>query len=259
MNYLRLIPLIGLLFLASCEEETECNCEPEDGAIKLSVSPRWGDQGFEFGAPLTNISGYDVYVQQLKFYLSDIRATKDNGEVVELSDIEFYDLREQQDEYIFTAPSGDYTSISFGIGVPVTMNGTEDPDFETGIYDSDHPLSVTNGMYWDWQDGYIFMTFQGRYDTLGTGNPDDLADYSNYAIHTGRDTCYREVTIGSGFGINEDMVEFNVIMDAEKFFYAAGDTIDLNEEDTFHGSLDNIETGIRFSNNISESLSGQVE
>ncbi|MDO7877398.1 hypothetical protein Q5H93_21840 [Hymenobacter sp. ASUV-10] len=51
-------------------------------------------------------------------------------------------------------PAGDYTGLTFMVGVDAARNTA---GAQTGA------LATTNGMYWDWNQGYIFLKMEGSW------------------------------------------------------------------------------------------------
>lgn len=77
------------------------------------------------------------------------------------------------------------STISFGLGLDAEQNASDPTTFETT-----HPLSSAQAMYWSWASKYRFVKADGRANFSGT-----LGAGDEYLIwHTGLDTLYREVT-----------------------------------------------------------------
>jgi len=103
-----------------------------------------------------NRSGQDYIVTNFKYYISNIRLTDANGKVFENKD-GYYLIREDEpgskDIELADIPAGNYTSISFMIGVDSLHNCT---GAQSGALD---PI---NGMFWTWNSGYIFFKLEGK-------------------------------------------------------------------------------------------------
>ncbi len=79
-------------------------------------------------------SGGGSWIEDESYYLVDVSQT--GGIEIVLTDI----------------PEDDYTEITYTIGVDSTRNVSGS---QTGA------LSTSNGMFWSWNSGYIFMKFEG--------------------------------------------------------------------------------------------------
>ncbi|WP_420149548.1 MbnP family protein, partial [Spirosoma sp.] len=54
-------------------------------------------------------------------------------------------------------PAGDYAGLTFLIGVD-SLRSLSDLDKRTDVLDP----GLNNGMYWDWNSGYIFLKLEGK-------------------------------------------------------------------------------------------------
>lgn len=103
----------------------------------------------------TNAAGNTYSVTTFKYYISNIKITKNDNTV--WSEPESYHLINAADpnSVLFTIPNvpfDTYKAIEFTIGVDSARNNS---GAQTGA------LAQTNGMFWDWNTGYIFMKFEG--------------------------------------------------------------------------------------------------
>lgn len=220
--------------------------------LKLELSAWFENEELAAGSEYLNISGYRINVTELKLYLSHIYLLRENGDTVDVSDIEFFDLTPGAEAITFSDfPTGSYTQIGFGIGVPAEMNSPANPDFNIAIYDSNHPLGVNNNMYWGWATGYRFVIFDGKYDTDAESD-DPLI--SGYSFHTGMDESYRQVNLQA---IDMEVVEGQTTtlyldFSVDRFFYSDTDEIDIAVDNQTHGT--NQELSDRLSNNIQQAV-----
>ncbi len=239
--------VMGILIGCDDDESTP------DSKLLMTFDPRFGGTEMQMGSTMESAEGYPFNTTAIKFYLSNIKLHSANGSTVVLSDIELVDLNANQRTLEFQIAPGSYSGISYDLGVSPNMNGTQDPDFSVAQYGPDHPLSVTNGMYWVWSSGYRFFTFEGRFNT-------DVNDHENlpmtYAFHTGTDTLYRELgtfqknmTADNG---NSILCAFAIEVDS--IFSSSTGVIDLAVENTFHGSPDQMELGIKVADNMAKSF-----
>lgn len=251
------ILLKGVAILALAVFVSSCNDDDDrDGTslLILAFDPRYNGEEIEIGERFENLHGYPVEVTDMKFYISNIKLHNfGGGSDRALSEIELIDIRENERTLQFMVPSESYSGVSFDLGVPPNLNGTQNPDFMTSIYDPNHPLSESNGMYWEWQSGYRFFTFQGRCDTVG--NAGELLPM-NFAFHTGTDTLFRSLpTFSESVSLEPDEIKtISFSIDVDSIFASATDTIDLRYERQFHGSFEQLSLGIKAANNTAAAI-----
>ncbi len=120
----------------------------------------------------TNASSEDFNISTFKYYVSNIELTDSKGSIYKVP--ENYFLIDQSEEsslkpMIEGIPAGDYTKISFTIGVDSARN------FAGAQTDALDPL---NGMFWTWNSGYIFVKLEGS-------SPASVATNNKLAFHIG--------------------------------------------------------------------------
>jgi hypothetical protein len=251
MKKVLFIALIACLAVA-CDDDEDST---PDAKLFMTFDPRFGGEDLQLGSTHTNVHGYPFNVSDVKFYISNIRLHESSGDFVEISDIELIRIQENKRSLEFVIPEGNYTGVSYDLGVPAAMNGTNNPDFSISQYPSGHPLSeVTSaGMYWQWASGYRFFSLDGRFDL--EPNTDDLLP-SPFSFHTGTDALFRELGVFQK-SVNIEPGEttlFSFAVDIDSIFATAADTINLAEVTSFHGSEDQMETGIKLANNMSKAF-----
>lgn len=252
-NFLMVLVFATALWSCDKEDDPIPPQAPTKSDLKLQVKAHFNGLPVNPGQVFLNVSSYRVNVIELKLYLSEIYAVKNDGQVVSLSDVALFNVTTGSDEIIFKdVDIASYQSLGFGIGVPPEMNSPDNPDFDESVFSSDHPLSVTNNMFWSWASGYRFVIFDGKYDTDGTGSGPLL---NGYSFHTGKDASYREVVFSdASFSVdaqtdNAVTVSFNMA----EFFYSESDTIDIAVDNQTHG--ENQVLSDRLSDNIQQSVS----
>ena len=218
--------------------------------VHFTLNPRWAGAPFDKTIVYTNAPGHRVLVQQLKLYLGDM-SLDSAGWSRGVEDIDLFDVTNGPVERYYMVEAGVYDHFRFGVGVPEDLNHT-DPV----LYPNGHPLSALSGMFWTWASLYRFMIFDGQWDAPGTTGPAPLPFL--LSVHTGLDTCYREVQLSgfldAGAGDTLDLV---LNIDLDRFFYNATDTFKLNETPQWHGEATDLSTGLRFSDLVSGSFSLQ--
>jgi hypothetical protein len=70
---------------------------------------------------------------------------------------------------INNVPAGEYSGIEFTIGVD-SLRSVSDMAKRKGILDKDSGPTNEEGMYWDWNPGYIFLKLEGESDSATSAN-----------------------------------------------------------------------------------------
>ena len=102
-----------------------------------------------------NDLGQAYTISKFKYYVGDIRLKKKDGS--EFSEPQYYLLNEDEEASrqisLNKVPDGDYTCISFLVGVDSIHNCS---GAQSGA------LDPVNGMFWAWNTGYIFLKLEGN-------------------------------------------------------------------------------------------------
>ncbi len=118
----------------------------------------------------TNVSGETFSVSKLKYFVSNFSLIKKDGSKYSVPQDSCYFLIDESDEAthepILNVPEGEYTSISFILGVD-SLRSTLDTDHRTGVL---NPATLAADMYFDQNSGYIFFNMEGSSAAAGTGN-----------------------------------------------------------------------------------------
>jgi len=176
---------LAMLILAGCKKDEEETTDPITetptyGEMELEMEHVFNDASFALGTSYTNSSGESVTFNTVKYYVSNVKLTKTDGTV--WSQPESYYLVDLSASgsnmlHIHDIPTGDYTSVTFTLGVDSTRNVS---GAQTGA------LSISNGMFWSWNSGYIFAKFEGDSDANVDGFSYHLGGFSgaNAALNT---------------------------------------------------------------------------
>ena len=240
-----------ILFIAACRTDepippATAPPEPTTATLRMHVVPEWDNAPFalftEYRAP------YDLrfQVEMLRLYLSDLRLVNDAGEEV-VSDVELLDLGDGAYNLDLKVPAGTWYGMRAGLGLPPALNHS-DP----ALYAQDHPLSVSTGMTWTWEEGRKFIILDGRYDPdpLGTGVLQD-----GFSVHTGRDTCYTQMELFPALPFRtavDSVAELTLRIDVSGFLGTAQDTVHVAVENQSHG--DNVPLALKITRNAARSF-----
>lgn len=113
----------------------------------------------------TTSTGETFTVSTFEYYLSNIKFTKSDGSSYAAPDTYFLVDQATSKSLSFAVPNvpvGEYTGVSFLVGVDAQKTGLTDPATFTG------DLNQANNMYWSWNSGHIFLKMEG---TLTSTSP----------------------------------------------------------------------------------------
>lgn len=242
---------IFLLFLlAGCERDLPIT---PAGNASSSTAPNFelvllgktGSQDLVLRQPFEMPDGSRIRLDELKMYISEIELQNTQGNWISVKDYLLADfsrshiaaktLHGKGERFGLKVPAGRYQNLKFCIGLPYEINRT-DP---TPLQASD-PLSLYQGMYWDWNSGYRFFLMEGMLDTSTNGNgiPDHYLAY-----HLGLDTLYfcKEMefpvmNLTTPVGSGDVIPALDLELDILKIFYGISDTIRPATESITHTS-----------------------
>lgn len=185
MVRLLIVSALVLIFFSGCETSPVGEGR---SPITLKIAAEGNGQPFRLGDVYHSPQGFRYRLETYRSYISMIELVREDGSAELLRDFSLVDFDEGM-ELRMNVPSGHYDSIRFVLGVPVAYNKHVDPS----QYANSHVLSVqgSEGMFWYWNSGYIFVKFDGKADLEGLeGN----ALLEPYAFHCGDDPLVRTLS-----------------------------------------------------------------
>jgi hypothetical protein len=150
-------------FFSSCNDKP---IEPSTttGNITIEFDHRWGMNEVPFqyqSAMLHPMSGDSLTTNLLKYYISNIVLIKKDGSAFTVPN-SYYLIDPTNNEIeIKDIPSGEYSQITYTVGVDSTANCS-------GAQEG--ALNPSNGMFWSWNSGYIFVRIEGKSNKSKDGN-----------------------------------------------------------------------------------------
>ena len=182
-----LLPIFcGLVLLSSCKKKSTVEGQLSDIVSPVNdstaIALRNSKVVFDFKAfagskalsasGIYNNNGVSFDLRIFNYYISNIKFKRSDGYVY--SEPESYHLNKHlEGKETFTVsnlPSGTYTRIEFIIGVDSARN-------VGGIQGGD--LAVEQGMFWEWNTGYIFFKMEGSFA------PPSGGEWENFGMHVG--------------------------------------------------------------------------
>lgn len=151
------------------KDDGSCTYAPEatTGSVTIHLEHTWADSGtdFELGTEYTHpTTGDALTFTTLKYYISNLKLRKDDGTWwTQANSYYLVDLSNAGSTMLTLSdiPNGNYTEISYVLGVDSTHN-------VSGAQDG--ALSTTNGMFWSWNSGYIMVKAEGTSPQASSGS-----------------------------------------------------------------------------------------
>ncbi len=167
-----------LALFSGCKKDSDTPEATSTGSVNFTVQnvvPNTNVVGVQPPTPLvlnssvaTTSTGETFTVSTFEYYLSNIKFTKSDGTTYAAPDTYFLVDQATAKTLSFTVPNvptGDYTGVSFIVGVDAQRTGLTNPLDFTGKLEA---LNQAYNMYWTWNSGHIFLKMEG---TLTSTNP----------------------------------------------------------------------------------------
>ncbi len=158
------LSLLLLVLIQSCKSDPE---PTNRNSLTLLFDHRVNDQALVLGTnTYQNASGEDFAITAFNYYISNISLKKTDGTTYTLpQDSSYFLVRETAPDskklILKQIPAGDYTAVSFMIGVD-SLRNTMDISRRKGVLDPGDASHDGDGMYWSWNSGYIFLKLEGN-------------------------------------------------------------------------------------------------
>ena len=164
-NILSILSLAALLFLGA----TSCNKNKDKatGELEIAFEHVWGmnEDAFSLNTDYVHpMNNEALNFSTFKYYVSNIILTKEDG--TQWKDSNSYyliDLSKPASLKLALAkvPVGTYKSMTYTLGVDSLRNVS---GVQTGA------LSTANGMFWNWNSGYIMLKAEGTSPASSSGS-----------------------------------------------------------------------------------------
>ncbi|NIG55747.1 MbnP family protein [Chitinophaga sp. Cy-1792] len=210
INILLTTALIAITTFSACKKED--TTAPSGSSAKATLSIQFdnivGDKNLQLGTgTYTNASGEQFKIDFLKYYITNIKATNNKGiEYTVPKDSSYFLVSEADGASQFVkvrVPEGEYTAISFVLGVD-SLSSVMDVAKRTGVLDPSGGMD--QGMYWEWNMGYIFFKMEGS----SPAAPADPSGNCKFRYHIGGFGGYSAPTINNIKTIKVDLTKAGV-------------------------------------------------
>jgi len=190
------IAMVAALAFTSCSKDDSSETITGEGSLKLEFDNTYGAADFAFNTPYTNSNGEVIKATQIKYIVSNIVLTKEDGTTFTYPKSSSYFIVDEataasQILTLANVPAANYKSVKFGIGV-------DRAQWELGATGQGDFLATAQAasMMWSWTGGYKFLNFEGNFTSP------TVTTASNYRVHTGKVVVnsvesynYAEITI----------------------------------------------------------------
>ncbi|MFM2230108.1 MAG: hypothetical protein RL607_1366 [Bacteroidota bacterium] len=185
------------LTLVSCSKDDAMDSISGEGSLKLEFDNVYKTADLAMNTAYTNSNGEVVKVTKLKYIVSNIKLTKDDGTVFTYPKSQSYFIVDELTPSslllnLTNIPAGNYIKVTFGIGVDqdqFNLGATGQDDFLTQAQNA--------GMMWSWSAGYKFVAFEGTFTAPTVTSP------TSFMVHTGQTgTDYNYATVSLNFPSN---------------------------------------------------------
>lgn len=208
-----LLLLTLVIILPGCKDP-----DKPKGNFTVNIIPYVGSQAMTLNTTYNDGADKEFYFSKFKFYLAHVKLIKADNSEVEITDVAFYDLGDNNwKSFNANADAGTYKGIKFFVGLDPTQNATNPSD-----YDEDEPLGPKEDMFWDWQK-HRFIVLEGRADTIGQ----NFSNSKGLAYHVGTDVTYREVVLTGSDIVVDGNKAINLNVDLLKVFVSAPAPVNL--------------------------------
>lgn len=155
---IKILSILAIAFgltIVSCKKDPNDPPTQEYGTVTISIENMVGDSALVFNTKnYVNQNGDTFNVSIFKYYISNIKLIGNSETYIEPESYHLVDhsVSSSMEFTLNNVPVGDYTSMTFLIGIDSTRNVS---GAQTGA------LDPGNGMFWSWSTGYIMAKLEG--------------------------------------------------------------------------------------------------
>lgn len=202
---------LAALLATGCSKDEKVNPSGED-PVKSTLSIQFdniaGERNLQLGTGVyTNALGEQFKVDLLKYYITNIKVKNVQGvEYTVPKDSSYFLVSEADAASQFVkvrVPEGEYASLTFILGVD-SLSSVMDVSKRTGVLDPSGGMD--EGMYWEWNMGYIFFKMEGTSDLA----PADPSGRRKFRYHIGGFGGYSAPTINNIKSVTIDLTKAGV-------------------------------------------------
>jgi hypothetical protein len=169
---LLLAMLCGSLFSCKKTEDAQAPAPPTPmGAISFHIHSNIDTSEVMLmsnggGMAVKDASGRNIELDTAQFYISGITLKKADGTTLIVPKVYILKSIGLEDYMIGSVPAGNYTAVSFNVGIDPATNATLPSSYpSTSVLSPQKP-----SMWFSPTQGYVFMNIQGKVDTSAKNN-----------------------------------------------------------------------------------------
>jgi len=169
-----LLPALLFSLLTACKDDDNTVAQAD---LTLQFQHLVNAAPLRLHTTYTSPAGDTYQVHDLKYYISNVKLLKANGDVLYVEPESYHLISAADGKTSFTlhnVPVGTYDKLEFSVGVDQQHNHRIDHQGD---------LDPSSDMVWDWDTGYKFLLLEGTY----TGNTKS----GGLVFHIGEDANYR--------------------------------------------------------------------
>lgn len=234
-NIFYAIIAIAIFGLNSCKEEVAAG----EGTLTMKYEAKVNNMPLVFDQ-IYDLNGDSVRFEVLKFYVSDVHIhDQDGANMMEVKDVDLINFNNEASTSFSTLlASGAYKNPMYSVGLSLDLNASDPSTFE-----STHPLSLGNSMYWMMSNAYIYFKIEGFRTINGIEEP--------FVYHVGHMVLAQEKELEKAFSINKGTTTTLVnTLDLNSVF----SNIDFDTESETH-TMNNMPLANKMMGNFTNGLS----
>jgi hypothetical protein len=162
-NQIIIISLFALIFISfsACHKKNDSTPAVPKGLLYFHLHTDIDTNEVDSGVVARDSSGRQFALNVAEFYICNIVLHKSDGSTYSVDGAVALKTIAEEEYYIDSVPTGNYTSVSFSVGLNSALNSGTPSSFSSG-----NVLGTqTPGMWFGAGQGYIFMNLQGLADT----------------------------------------------------------------------------------------------
>jgi len=218
------------------------------GSLNLNIKLQHNGDPLVMFQPFEYPDGRKIDYTRFSFYASDVKLDDET-----IAEIDFHNLTNSHASLPFAnngynwqidfVPVGNYSTLSFNVGVPADLNSKDPGEFPSG-----HPLAKPAENWFSWMS-YIFMKVEGNIDLDG-----DEEMETGVALHTGSDEALRNISLDIPAEIkSNETTTVNLVIDLYQLFDGPDRIFPIEENPQIH-SLSQIDAVNELSDNLTNAI-----
>ena len=198
MNKLILVACIAITMCFACTKKENIDINQQNtGQVKLKFDLTVNNKKlFLQQSNYSNNSNENYTVDLVKFYISNIKFISKEGKTYIVPKSDSFFLIDASNSLSLTPtlqiPQGEYNSLEFNLGVD-SLTNTLPSEQRVGVLD----IGI-NGMYWEWNSGYIHFKIEGK-------SPQSTIANNIFKYHIGFYGGYNTPTVNNNRNIKIDL------------------------------------------------------